>query len=289
MCLTCEMIASVGVSAEPPETVDAATHVIREYLSMPHPAEDRLGGIRMKRLRKLEELRALGPAAVAAVESGLAKADQPAQRGELAELLRHFPNEASANLLAQLLDDPNPSVRRNAIHSVRLLSRRVDRFGQQRTQRGEQFAPQVQGLVPLLIEAARDEDEMVRISATYALADTLDPTALVELRQRLEEPSPQVRLKAACLLTEFNDTSGLDELKSALRRLHDEGGQLVHLDLGMLLASLERITGKSFGPLPPNPMILSDTRQIEKAEREYERQLDAWLAWWAWQPVPNEE
>ena len=153
--LTCSMIASVSASAEPPNTDDTARQVIRQYLRMPHPSEDRLGTVRGERLAKLDELKTLGPAVVAAIEDGLTKAKRPAQRSELAEVLRHFPSVQSGNVLDQLLSDRDLSVRRTAIHIVRLLSCHVNRFGPHRIQRGEPFAPQVEGLLPLLLSGVR--------------------------------------------------------------------------------------------------------------------------------------
>jgi len=51
-----------------------------------------------------------------------------------------------------------------------------------------------------------------------------------------------------------------------------------------LLASFERITGKSFGPIPMNPLICSDSRQIPKLEKGYRDLLTTWAQWWAWEP-----
>ena len=55
-------------------------------------------------------------------------------------------------------------------------------------------------------------------------------------------------------------------------------------DVERLLASFERITGKGFGPIPPNPIISSDTRVIAASEARYRELLDTWAAWWDWQP-----
>ena len=51
-----------------------------------------------------------------------------------------------------------------------------------------------------------------------------------------------------------------------------------------LLASFQRITGKSFGKIPMNPILLSDTRTIAASEKRYRELLDAWAQWWAWEP-----
>ncbi len=54
------------------------------------------------------------------------------------------------------------------------------------------------------------------------------------------------------------------------------------LNQEMLLASLERITGKSFGDIPMNPTLCSfDNGEVER----YRDLLDAWSQWWSWQPI----
>jgi len=52
----------------------------------------------------------------------------------------------------------------------------------------------------------------------------------------------------------------------------------------MLLASLERITGKSFGEIPMNPHLCSDTTKIAEYEQRYGELLRIWAQWWAWEP-----
>jgi hypothetical protein len=114
---------------------------------------------------------------------------------------------------------------------------------------------------------------------------------VAELRRRLKDPSETVRLHAACFLTEYQDASGLSEMQAALARLRqinfDQDLRLDFQDYGqaeMLLASFERITGKSFGPIPMNPILCSDTREIPKLKRGYKTLLETWAQWWAWQP-----
>ena len=198
--------------------------------------------------------------------------------------------QESTELLCELLDDPDETVRRQAIHGLRMMARRTDRIGGIRLQRGQEFPPQVEGLVPYLVSAANDEVEANRICALYALADTRDPLAVLELRNRLEDPSRKVRFYAACFLTEYQDASGLPEMRDALGRLHqadqeDDFEHYVHAE--MLLASFERIIGKSFGLIPMNPALCSDTREIPQIEERYETLLDIWVQWWAWEPEAN--
>jgi HEAT repeat protein len=198
--------------------------------------------------------------------------------------------QESAELLCGLLEDPDETVRRQAIHGLRMMARRTDRVGGIRLQRGEEFPPQVEGLVPYLVSAANDEVEANRICALYALADTRDPLAVLELRNRLKDPSRKVRFHAACFLTEYEDASGLPEMRDALGHLHQADQEDYferYAQAEILLASFERIIGKRFGPIPMNPALCSDTREIPKIEERYETLLDTWAQWWAWEPKAN--
>jgi HEAT repeat protein len=186
--------------------------------------------------------------------------------------------------LVKALEDADDGVRGHAIHELRLLARRVDRTGGKRQQRGGAFEPQVNGLVPVLLRAAADPAEANRVTALYALADTLDPAAVAAIRERLQDRSEAVRFHAACLLTEFQDAAGLAELKKALKRLRGEPEAAGSFDTERLLASLERITGKSFGEIPVNPSISSDSRVAEVSRKRYRELLETWAAWWDWVP-----
>jgi hypothetical protein len=191
--------------------------------------------------------------------------------------------------LVKNLDDADEAVRREAVQQLRLLARRVDRVGGKRIQRGGEFEPKVKGLVPALIRASGDRVETNRMVALYALADTLDPAAIAAIRDRLKDQAESVRFNAACLLTEFNDVSGLPELKKALVGLRKPGAQDPLSPYGIfgverLLASFERATGKSFGEIPLSPALMSDSRAAEAATRRHQELLDTWDAWWEWVP-----
>lgn len=194
------------------------------------------------------------------------------------------PFPADVQALLRDLTDPAAEVRGRALHELRLRARRVDVFGGQRLRRGGEFAPRVPGLVPHLVRAAGDEAEENRVLALYALADTLDPAAVAAVRSRLKDKSEAVRFQAACLLTEFKDASGLDEMKAALKRFRADPKAAGPFDVERLLASLQRLTGKSFGPIPANPLLASDTRVIAASEARYRELLDTWAAWWDWEP-----
>ncbi len=193
----------------------------------------------------------------------------------------------SAAKLCKLLKDPDQKVRGQAIHGLRMLARRTNRMGGKRIQRGQEFAPKVEGLVPYLVSAANDEVESNRVSALYALADTRDPLAVTELRNRLKDRSERIRFHAACFLTEYQDASGLLEMRDALARLcrtNPTDDFSYYLDAEMLTASFERIIGKSFGEIPLNPSLCSDTREIPRIKERYDNLLETWAEWWAWEP-----
>jgi hypothetical protein len=193
-----------------------------------------------------------------------------------------LPEEAQA--LVKKLDDPDPAVRQGAVVELRLLARRADIAGGRREKRGAEFAPKVKGLVPYLVRAAGDKVEANRMLALYALADTLDPAAVAAIRERVKDDSAMVRFTAAGLLTEFKDASGLDEMKKALARFREKPESAGPFDVEKLLASFERITGKSFGEIPANPSLSSDRVVAAASEKRYRELLDTWAAWWAWEP-----
>lgn len=190
-----------------------------------------------------------------------------------------------AKVLVEQLNQPTAKTRLEAIHKLRLLARRAEIRGGQRTRRGEEFSPKVPGLVPYLIRAVNDEAEPNRIGVLYALADTLDPAAVPAIRERLKDKSESVRFTAACLLTEFKDASGLDELKAALPRLRANKQANGPFQVELLLASFQRITGKRFGEIPMNWLLLSDSRKAAESEARSRELLDTWATWWDWKPA----
>ncbi len=223
----------------------------------------------------------------------------PWQRYELAVNFRStysaFDTDESVALLCELLTDHDEKIRREAIRGLHGMARRTERIGGKRIQRKLDFAPKVEDLVPHLISAASDKVESNRIVALYALADTREPLAVSELRKKLKDPSERVRSLAACLLTEYQDATGLPEMRNALDRLGSINlplalDMLYYNEAERLLASFERITGKSFGRIPLNPSLSSDTRRIQKQniKKRYNTLLDTWAEWWAWEPKAKE-
>ena len=275
-------------SVVPAEKGLQAERIITEYLGMPQPEEDRLGEAYQARWKVLEKLKTMPDEAVPSVGRILGEVKNPRQRQELAACVADMIHTKEASvLLHDLLKDGDAQVRGKAIHGLRMMARRTDRSGGKRIQRGEEFAPQVDGLTPWLIEAADDKEEQNRVSAMFALADARDSAAVAELRRRLRDPSDRVRLHAACFLTEFQDASGLPEMRAAIQRLCKQKpqGNLIHnWETEILLASLERITGKSFGEIPMLPELCSDAKKATENEQRYGELLRIWSQWWAWEP-----
>jgi hypothetical protein len=295
-----------------------ADEIIAEYLKLPDPEKDTKGQAHQMRWEILEELKTTPNTAIEAIRVALSKIDNQSQRRELVGAVdSYFRNEESAKLFCELLDDSDDQVRQKAIHGLRMLARRTDRSGPTRRIRlrtsesaaskekrfrqrllkktenkvegKETFEPIVKGLLPYLIKAAGDSNERNRITAMYALADTRQDGAVKELRKRLKDSSAKVRFSAACFLTEYGDASGLAEMKIHLKRYEEnnntnDGFSSFPFSRGMLIASFERITGKSFGKIPMQIGLYSHKGQAAKAEKQFQYQIKAWANWWAWKP-----
>lgn len=197
------------------------------------------------------------------------------------------PEEAERLMRRQMAEGYARSTKAKAERDA-LVGRRLPLEG------GPDFAPKVEGLVPYLIRAAGDKEESNRVLALYALADTRDPLGQVELRNRLQDPSERVRFAAACLLTEFLDTSGLSELKEALQRYETDTedkqqAPLYYAHASRLLYSFQRITGKSMGDIPLGPHLESDQRKWPEIRKRYASLLHNWAVWWEWQPSVESE
>jgi predicted amidohydrolase len=288
----------------------AAARILDRYLKTTHPAgpaktdsydpkvDQEVNAARLARLGILAELRTMPSEAVAAAEQAVFEEARPEQRYEIVTALADtIHTRECAEFLHRVLQDVREPdgqgaalyeelVRRTAVRGLRTMSKRTERSGGKRAPGGPDFPPAVPGLVPYLVPAAGDRAERVRVSALYALADSRDPVAVAELRNRLGDTSEMVRFYAACFLTEYGDAAGLPQMREALTRLRDADARTPHdsehyLQMEMLLASLERITGKSFGGIPLNPMLVSwDQGEAQR----YRELLDAWHAWWTWLP-----
>lgn len=198
------------------------------------------------------------------------------------------PLPAEAEVLVKALGDADAAKRLVAIRSLGFKSQTVRRTAGTRDQIGKAFDAAVPGLVPHLVCALEtDASEENRAELVTALADTRDPAAVAALRKRLEDKSATVRLAAACALTEFNDATGLAEMKKGLARLRASADwpAVGVYEVQQLLAALERVTGKSMGELPPNPYTSSNIETAEKSRKRYRELMAAWDEWWNWKPT----
>ena len=191
-------------------------------------------------------------------------------------------NRTGADKERTIRDTLQPGVLVTRVQTIQPQDERLNEFAE--------FEPKVTGLVPYLILAANDSVENNKIAAMYALADSREPIAVAELRKLLTDPNEKVQLYAACFLTEYQDASGLFVMKTALKRLIEADINNTELEFDfytqaeMLLASFERITGKSFGQIPMSPSLSSDTRQFEPLKKAHKNLLQSWSKWWAWEP-----
>ena len=298
-----------SVHAAQEKDVSKVETTFKRYLEIPHPkgpsktdaydpeVDAKINGARQARLSILAELKAFPKEAVLAARRVLFEQASPKQRYEIVGMLGGYIHTRDcAELLHDVIQDVRDEhatlyeelVRSSAVHGLRMMGRRTARSGGKRIRTGPDFEPKVRGLVPYMISAANDPAERVRVSALYALADSREPAAVAELQNRLKDASEKVRLYAACFLTEYQNAAGLSEMRKALDRLRKT--EKIELEddfshygrIEMLLASFERITGKSFGEIPLNPTLssISGSRGTER----YEELLDTWHTWWTWQP-----
>jgi len=210
---------------------------------------------------------------------------------ECAELLYRVSRDMRAG------EDETPrfqeaTVRAAAVNGLDRMAAGVLRSGIRRSLSGPGFKPAVSGLLPYLVAAASDGEEIVRFSAITGLANTGDPAAVAELRNRLEDTSPVIRFHAACFLTEYQDASGLPELQAFLRRSLESWPEVDHSRVEMLLASFERLAGKSLGDIPDSmsgDVRLADGGFIPARTLRYRELLLAWASWWNSHPAAASE
>lgn len=306
--LICGLAFSVHTAQE--KNVSKVETIFNRYLALNHPkgpsktdaydpvVSAEMSRARMARLAVLAELRSFPKDAVLAAREVLFKQANSKQRLEIVAMLGDdIHTRQCADLLHDVIQDVRETgdgdaaiyeelVRCSAVHGLRRMGRRIDRRGGVRT--GQVFEPKVSGLTPYMIAAAKDTSERVRISATYALADSLDPAAVPVFLDLLKDPSQKVRLYAACFLTEHQNVAGLLEMQNALNRfiktdkVEPEEEFRHYIMIELLITSFERITGKTFGQIPLNPTLSSSVNSGEK--EQYDELLNTWHAWWTWQP-----
>lgn len=181
----------------------------------------------------------------------------------------------------RMLEDPDPKVRRDALQGIRRQTSRFVRSGLRKVPEHLPPTPIPRNLIPFLVTAAKEDPEYpVRSLALFALADTRDPEGQAVLKDCLEDADPRIRVTAACLLTEFGDDSGLDELGRAVER-HVGGERLDLFQAEHVLVALCRITGRDVDSVPMNPMLKSTIIIGEDLSQPYDELLEKWARWFA--------
>jgi len=295
------LLLAVSIAPALADSMSDARDVLDRYTQTDRRAaaelavRDSLAGV-MMRNSILAKWKATPAEAVAVAGPFLFDKASPVQRYEIvASLGQNILTRECADLLHRILQDTREPkeeeaatyeelTRSEAVAGLGIMARTVDSGAARRLQRGPSFAPQVPGLTPYLVSAARDKTERVQVLALDALADCGDPVAVAELKRRLEDKSEAVRFRAACLLTEFQDASGLpllrDKIGQILKKDPKKADFSDYSDAALLFVSFERWTGKSMGKTPMNPSISSSTTQAAALAQEYQTMLKAWDAWW---------
>jgi HEAT repeat protein len=139
------------------------------------------------------KLRELGPAAREAVEEGLLS-DDPRIRSQCALLIDRLAGNDSFELMLLLLDDPEPSVRRHAIHALACDRCKTDDVC---------ALPRAQIIPEASRMLASDPDPLVRAIALETLARWVheddDARRAIE-RAAADDPTPGNRKKATWYL-----------------------------------------------------------------------------------------
>ena len=259
--------------------------ILNAYLKIPFSqTETHYGSLRGRRLAQLGKLRSYGEEAVPAVAKAFGTASDPRHRIELTEALASFLHvPSSADELVLRLKDSQVEVRRQAVAGLRRMSSRVRLTGNPQNMRTESKPPTVPGLVPHLIRALSDEDEWVRANAVIGLAETLDPVALEAIRSSLQDPSKMVRLRAASLLSFFNDGSGLPVLQQSFERIVDtidKPDVMFYAEAKLIIQAFGRITDVDLGPVPMQPALVSDANRIPEIKKQWNNLIAKWHQWW---------
>ncbi len=130
-----------------------------------------------------------------------------------------------------------------------------------------------EGAVQRAVTALKDKDLLVRRSAALALGDLKAVSALGNLKQALDDDSPEVSFAAAKALTQLGDTSGRDVLIAVLSgERKDTPGMLTNAmrtakaklrhPEGLFLMGSEDAAGAMFGPASMVIPAVKDTADL---------------------------
>ncbi|MGD0100745.1 MAG: hypothetical protein ABSC60_10410 [Acidobacteriota bacterium] len=231
------------------------------------------------RAQLYRDIDAVGDPAIAAILKARPGAVFQFQKHQLATALATIKTPASTKALLALLPDSDDEFRTAAIEGLTVgIIRHVSDSDSDQV-----FSALIRQAPLEKIEGSRSRICMVMLYLAGKVApgarktDPLAVSAVDMLQGRLKnDESSQVRFEAACALAEFYDFSGKEELKKAIPAMHSLAGPA----LGRAVSAIEKISGKTFGPVPLDPILASDTRAIPALRDQRQALLDK-LAEWA--------
>jgi hypothetical protein len=231
------------------------------------------------RAQLYRDVGAVGDPAISAILNARTGAASRAQQNQLATALATIKTSASTKALLALLPDPNDEFRTAAIEGLTGGIFRHENDGDS----DQVFSALIKQAPLEIIEGSRSRICMVmpylarKVAPGIRKTDPLAVSALDMLQERLkEDASSQVRFEAACALAEFGDFSGKEELKKAIPAMDNFAGPA----LGRTVSAIEKISDKTFGPIPLDPWLSGDIRAIPALRDQRQALLDR-LAKWA--------
>jgi hypothetical protein len=216
--------------------------MVARLMAMPSAAEDPQGRMNAARRQLVRDIGALGDVAIPVLEANLSEAKTELQRSELAQALANARTPTGTEALLALASDPDDDVRSAAILGI------AGRINTPAEEGGsERILAVLAKLVPgeklvsnrrIICYAMRME--LVSPLSTERHDDQL--LAMNALRDRLKNDSSElIRVDAACILTEFGDFSGREEIKRFVINLAASGDDG---PLNELVPAIERISAR---------------------------------------------
>jgi HEAT repeat protein len=232
-----------------------------------------------RRAQLYRDVGAVGDPAIPVILKARPDAASRTQKNQLATALATVKTPAGTKALLALLPDPDDEFRTAAIQGLTVSIIRHENDGDS----DQVFSALIKQAPLEKFENSRSRICMVMLYLAGKVApgarntDPLAVSAVGMLRGRLkDDESSQVRFEAACALAEFYDFSGKEELKKAIPAMHSLAGPA----LGRAVSAIEKISGKTFGLVPLDPILASDTRAIPALRDQRQALLDK-LAEWA--------
>lgn len=268
--------------------------MVTYLVSMPGSADDPQGKMNRHRQQLIRDISSLGEPAIKPLSDALLKPLTPLQQRELTQALGGIKTPAATKALMPLLQSKGDGTRAQAVQGL------IGRMSMKLAEVGSDDV-----VMALIEHAAVEPDASARGYICKSMSRLVKPVldgrpgtakqleaAAEMLRERLKnDASADVRLAAACVLTEFGDHSGFGELKKAALALQASGDTASLWGMENLVPALERASGQTFGAVPMNPMLSSSTITSAKLQADRRALIDKMAEWVKANPdaqaVPN--